>query len=229
MKKNNLKRFIIFFLFIGLVFLFRYLKIGNYISLQGVKQNLDLLQQFVTQNYLLSIFGYIGFYIVVMAFAIPVAAVMTLTGGFLFGTFAGAFFANIGATLGCVVSFLMVRYALGQPMKQKYETRLVSFNKELKEHGHLYLFSSRLIIVFPPVLINILAGLANVSLITFFWTTLLGMLPGAFVYAFAGQQLHSINAVGDVLSFNVIMAVTLLLALSLIPVLVRFVKSLKAR
>jgi len=229
MNKTTVKRLVLLAVFVVFIFLFRFLNLGNYFSLEVVRQNMERLQTFVAQRYALSLVVYMFLYVAVMAFSIPVASVMTLTGGFLFGTVVGAVVADFGATVGCVISFLIVRYALGDPMRKKYGDRLATFNKELDTYGHFYLLSSRLIIVFPPFLINILAGLAHVRLVPFAWTTFVGMLPGAFVYAFAGTQLRTITSVRDVLSFNVVLAITLLLAISLIPVAVRVFRGMRQR
>jgi len=89
--------------------------------------------------------------VLVMAFSIPVAAVMTLTGGFLFGTLWGGLFANFGATLGSIGAFLMVRYAFASMMRVNYADRLQAFNKEVDQYGYLYLIAIRLVILFSTV------------------------------------------------------------------------------
>lgn len=227
--KKIVKRLIIFAVFVGVIVLLRYLNVVKYITLESVRQNITYLQEFVARNYLLSVSGYMFLYLIVMAFSMPVAAVMTITGGFLFGTIRGAVYANVGATLGSVVAFLLVRHTLGDAAQQRYKERLKTFNKEFASYGYLYLLSIRLIILFPPFVGNVLAGMANVSLTTFVWTTSIGMLPGAFVYAFAGQQIHTLKSVRDVLSTNVILAVSLLLILSLVPIIFRIIRGIRRK
>ena len=225
MKKKNLKRLAVLAGFVGIILLVRYLNVGQYINLAAVRHNLDTLELFVANNFSVAILGFIGLYILFMTFSIPVSAVMTLTGGFLFGTVVGALASNIGATLGSVVSFLIVRYALGAAMRERHSRRLEAFNREFDRHGYLYLLTIRLVVLFPPAVGNILAGLANVSLVTFLWTSSLGMLPGSFVFAFTGQQLRTIRSVRDVFSGKVLLAAALLALLSLIPMIFRVARS----
>ena len=224
MKQSTIKQIIVFSLFIALIVLLRYLNVGRHITLAAIQQHATYLKGLVNAHYPLSVAGYIVLYLLVMAFSIPVAAVMTITGGFLFGSVRGALFANFGATLGSIVAFLMVRYAFRSLMRERYGNRLKAFNKEFDQHGYLYMLTIRLVIVFPPFVGNVLAGLANVPLWTFAWTTLLGMMPGAFVYAFAGQQLHTLTSVRSILSANILLAVGLLVLLSLIPILFRIIR-----
>ena len=225
MKKKNLKRLAVLAGFIGIILLVRYLNIVQYINLATIRHNLDKLELFVAGHFSVAILGFIGLYIFFMTFSIPVSALMTLTGGFLFGTVVGALASNIGATLGSVVSFLIVRYALGAAMRERHSRRLEAFNREFDRHGYLYLLTIRLVVLFPPAVGNVLAGLANVSLVTFLWTSSLGMLPGSFVFAFTGQQLRTISSVRDIFSGNVLLAAALLALLSFIPMIFRVARS----
>ena len=227
MKKAYIKR-ILFLLFgVGLVLLLRYLDVGRYITLASVRDNATRLQDFVAHHYILALISYIIAYIFVAALALPFAAVMTITGGFLFGTVIGAGATNVGATIGCTAAFLFVRYVLGDMMQERYQVRLATFKKELDLYGHWYLLSIRFILVFPLLVGNILAGLANVSVVTFIWTTSLGIIPGSLIYSFAGQQIRTLRSVRDVLSYNVILAIGLLALLSFTPFIIRYIRSMR--
>lgn len=221
------KKIVLLSIFILAVVAFRYFNVQQYFSIASIKEHINLLQNIVTEHFFIAAFLFMALYAFVMAFSLPVAAVMTLTGGFLFGTFFGAVFSNIGATVGSIALFLAVRYLIGSAIKDRYKKRFKSFEKEVQKNGYLYLLSSRLIIVFPPFVLTILAGLANLSLMTFIWTTSLGMLPAAFIYAFAGRQLRFLHTPSDVLSFPVLLAVGLIFVVSLIPILLRHIKRSK--
>ncbi|MCK5632860.1 TVP38/TMEM64 family protein [bacterium] len=228
MKKKGLKRLVIVLFFVGIMIAFSQLNIENYFSLEALGKKAEILLSFVKHNYIISVFLYLILYSVIMALSLPVAGVMTIAGGFLFGSIKGALFANIGATIGSVILFLLVRFfSIKGDIKESYGKRLKNFVKEFESYGYMYLLSIRLIIVFPPFVATVLAGLADVSLKTFIWTTSLGMIPGSLVYAFAGRQLSTLRSVQDVLSFNVIVAITLLFVLSIIPLVVRFIRHKK--
>jgi len=161
-----------------------------------------------------------AFYIIVTALSIPGAAILSLAAGFLFG-FTGIIYVNIGASGGAILAFLTARYLVGDWLQKRYSGRLVSFNKEMAENGYHYLLTLRFIPLFPFFLVNILAGLTRVPLATFAWTTVVGILPGSFVYIYTGRQLGIIEKPGDIFSCPMILAFVLLGLLVLSPVLIR--------
>lgn len=216
------KRLILGLLFIGALIAIRLTGIGEYFTLEQVKLQRDMLGRLVETQYAWSAFVYISVFTLGVAFFLPVAMVLTLAGGFLFGFPWGILYANIGGTLGSIVSFLMVRYLLGEGLQERYASRLVGFNKAMHEQGSLYLLFIHFIFVIPFFMINTLAGLTRVSLWTFIWTTSLGILPGQFVYTFTGQQLSDINSVQDVFSGGVLVALCLLAFLGMVPMFIKF-------
>ena len=187
------------------------------------------LQQVVERNYLLSVGGYIVIYIVVVAFSIPGATILTLGGGFLFGTLWGAIYVNAGATIGATLAFLFCRYVAGEWVQNKYQDKLTTFNRELLKNGYRYLLALRFIPVFPFFLINIFAGLTRIPLRTFIWTTSIGIFPGSLVYAFAGSQLGDIQSVEDIFSARIAVAFSLLAFLVLFPVIVNYFKGKRVK
>ena len=129
---------------------------------------------FVHDRYILSLFLFISLYIIATAFSIPGDIILTLAGGFLFGIAVATVIVNIGATAGAVLAFLSARYLVGDRLQEKYQGQLNRFNEELNLNGPRYLLTLRFIPVFPFFLINFLAGLTNIPLRTFVWTTSVG-------------------------------------------------------
>lgn len=193
----------------------------HYLTFDQLKMNRLVLQQTVLHNYFIAIASFIGMYIVFAACALPGAFILTLAGGFLFGTFWGALYANIGATIGATCAFLMVRYLVGNFVQDRYKNQLSNFNAAIDRYGPNYLLSMRFIALIPFFIINILAAFTDISLWTFIWTTSIGITPGALVYAFAGQQIAYIESPSDIFSVKIIMAFFLLALLALVPVIVR--------
>ena len=198
-----------------------YFFLAEHLTFAAIKAHQQQLQAFVASHYVLAIAAYVLSYTLVAALSLPIAALFTLLGGALFGVALGTLYAVIGATSGATLSFLGVRYLFGEQLQQRYEKQLAHFNKELEQQGIFYLLSLRLFAVIPFFLINILAGLTNVSVRTFVLTTLVGIIPGAFVYAYAGQRLASLESMKDIVSPQVIIAFVLLGLLALVPVLIR--------
>jgi len=202
------------------VVLVRILGLDHLLSLETFRQYRQELIAFTAQYYVPTVGVFIGVYILVVALSIPGATVLTLSAGFLFG-FWGVLFVNIGATAGAVLAFLAARYFLGDWIQQRYGERLSAFNREIEVNGYNYLLTLRFIPLFPFFLINIFAGLTRVPLGTFAWTTMVGILPGSFVYIYTGRELGVIEKPGDILSWQLLLAFALLGLLVLSPVLVK--------
>lgn len=224
MKASKKKRIIFLVLILAVIAIIRFAGVDKNLTFENLQEHKFYLQQIVEDNYALSVVGYILFYIVVVAFSVPGAIILTLSGGFLFGTILGAIYVNVGATTGAALAFLFFRYLAGEWVQNKYKDKLDKFNRELSENGYRYLLALRLIPVFPFFLINICAGLTKIPLRTFVWTTSLGILPGSLVYAFAGSQLSTIESVEDIFSAKIVSAFVLLALFVVFPVLFNYVK-----
>ena len=199
----------------------------DWLTLAYIQERVDLLVTFIHQRYWYAVILYIFSYIIVAALSIPIAALATITGGYLFGTVLGALFTNIGATIGATVIFLIVRYSIGEYIQERFAKQLMQFNQLFNQYGANFLLMARFIVLFPFFLVNMLAGLTRVSVGTFIWTTAVGILPASLVYSFAGRQFKEIKRVEDIFSWNVIMAFTGLALLLLIPVIARHLKKIR--
>jgi uncharacterized membrane protein YdjX (TVP38/TMEM64 family) len=219
------KRNILFLiLFIAAIVLIRFSPLGSILTFENLRTHRDELAAVVQERYWLSVMIYIAVYVLAAALSIPGAVILTLGGGLLFGTVAATVYVNIGATAGAVLAFLSARYLLGNRLQEKYHDQLGRFNGEIEKNGTNYLLTLRFIPVFPFFLINFLSGLTKIPLRTFLWTTSLGIIPGTAVYAFAGRQLGSINALSEVLSRKVIAAFVVLALFALVPVVLKRIK-----
>ncbi len=158
-------------------------------------------------------------YVLITALSIPGAAVLTLAGGALFGLLAGTILVSFASTLGATLAFLVARFVAREPLKARYGERLKRIDAGIDRDGGFYLFTLRLVPVFPFFLINLLAGLTSLRSFTFYWVSQLGMLPGTIVYVFAGTQLARIDSPADVLSPGLLAAFALL---GLLPLLMRW-------
>ncbi len=194
---------------------------SKYLSLEAIKSNAEGLKGKVEQNYMYSVFIFLGISTALIAFTLPVTAPMGVVGGFLFGLAQGVLYCMISVLVGTAISFLVVRYALSHIMHNQYGQQLASFNERMKVYGHSYLITLQLLTVVPYFVINTLAALAGVSFLTFMWTTALGSLPIITIYAFAGRQLYMIHSWQDILSTEMLLLLLLLAGLALIPMVVR--------
>jgi len=200
---------------------FFYFDLGHYLSLDALKANRDNLLQYTTAHYEIAVAVFIFVYILQTAFSLPGGAVLTLTGGFLFGSLMGTLIVNVGATAGATLAFLASRYLLHDWVEQKFGDRLGPIQAGFAQNAFSYLMTLRLIPAFPFFLVNLVSGLTRVSLGTYVLATSIGIIPGSFVFAFAGRQLGTINSLSEIASPPVLLAFTLLGLLALMPVAYR--------
>ncbi len=197
---------------------FFYLDLGKFLSLTALKENRDSLLAFTDANFPAAVTIFIGTYILVTGLSLPGAVILTLAGGFVFGAGWAILFINLGATTGATLAFLTARYVLRDAVEQKFGARLGPFQEGFAKNAFSYLLTLRLIPLFPFFVVNLVSGLTRVNVGTYILATAIGIIPGSFVYAYAGRQLGTINSLKEIASPNVIGAFVLLGLLALIPV-----------
>lgn len=184
-------------LLIGLFFVF---DLERFFGLEMLKESRDDLQQLYQARPFFVIGIYSLAYIVMAALSLPGAAVMSLAGGAMFGLWVGVPVVLVSATIGATLAFWAARYVLRDVVVRRFGSRLKTIDAGLGRDGAFYLFSLRLVPVFPFFLINILMGLTAIRTRIFFGASLVGMLAGTAVYVNAGTQLAAIDSLSDVLS-----------------------------
>lgn len=209
-------------IFVGLsLAAFFYFDLGQYLSLDGLKSNRARLLAFTEANYPVAVAMFVLGYCVVVGLSLPGGAIMTLAGGFLFGSLLGTLYVNVGATVGATLAFLVARYLLREWVEQKFGSRLDAIQQGFARNAFSYLMTLRLIPLFPFFLVNMVSGLTRVNVGTYMAATSLGIIPGSFVFAYAGRQLGTISSLKEIASPNVLLAFTLLGLLALVPILYR--------
>jgi uncharacterized membrane protein YdjX (TVP38/TMEM64 family) len=212
------KKLIMLGVVIVLIALFFYFDLPNYLNLEYLKESQNRFQQ-LYQQHLMAVIGiYAAIYIIVTALSLPGAAVMTLAGGALFGLLVGTVVVSFASTIGAACAFLASRFFLRDWVQGRFGDRLKTVNEGIEREGAFYLFSLRLIPVFPFFIINLLMGLTTMPVATFFWVSQLGMLPATAVYVNAGSELAKIDSLGTILSPGLIGSFALL---GLFPITVK--------
>jgi uncharacterized membrane protein YdjX (TVP38/TMEM64 family) len=200
-----------------------YLGLYEYFSLSALQSNRAYLEEAVKANYIKAVLIFIAVYTAVISFGMPGVPPLTLVGGFLFGFLPCIMYASISTTIGTTISFLVIRYVLGNLIRGKYAQKLDRFNEKIASHGTAsYLLTMQLMGVIPYFVINVLAALTNVSLATFVWTTFVGSLPILGIYAFAGGQLYTVESVRDIFSPSIIALLVVLILVALMPLFLKF-------
>ena len=207
--------------------LFFVFDLQRFATLDTLRDNRAALSQWVAAHYLLAIVIFIGAYALMAAFSLPGALAATLTGGFLFGTWVGGAATVIGATLGASILFIAARSAFADLLRAKAGPAIARMEEGFKKDAFNYLLFLRLVPVFPFWLVNLAPAFLGVPLRTFFVATLLGIIPGTFVFASLGAGLGVIFDAGGTPDLGllrqpqVIGPLLALAALSLVPILYR--------
>jgi len=203
------------------------LGLHQHLTLDVLRDHRHSLITFANANFLAATLSYVGLYILVVAFSLPGATVLTLAGGFLFGVAVGGTLAVVGATLGATALFAIAKGAIGDSLRRRAGPFLLRMEAGFHANAFSYLLFLRLVPAFPFWVVNLVPALLGVSVGTFVAATLLGILPGTFIFASFGSGLGDIfEADGDV-SLSSLLSPTLLWGLAglgflaLLPIAIR--------
>ncbi|MEM1434967.1 MAG: TVP38/TMEM64 family protein [Pseudomonadota bacterium] len=202
---------------------FFYFDVGRFLNLEALQAARASLSDWVAGNPLLSRGGFFLVYVLAAAFSLPGAAILTLAAGALFGLWWGFALVSFASAIGATLAMLIARKIVGEWVQQRYQAQLAKINAGLERDGGFYLFSLRMVPLFPFFVINLVMGLTRMGTWPFYWISQIGMVPGTLVFVFAGTQLAEIESIGDVLSPGLIAAFTLL---GLFPVAARMLMSM---
>lgn len=209
-KRGNGVRLALLLLLVGGLVWAWWAGVTDVLTLQNLRARQAELAARVARDPWSAAATFFAVYVAVTAASIPGAAVLTLAAGALFGVARGLVLVSFASAIGASLAFLSARFVLRDALRARYRERLARIDDGLARDGARYLFTLRLVPVFPFFLVNMLTGLTAMSLGTFYWVSQLGMLPGTLAYVYAGTQLAEVASVRDVLSPGLIGAFVLL-------------------
>lgn len=228
MPMNILKRFIPIFVLLLLLLIVYFFGIGEYLTFDYLKANRIELLSIVEKFPVLSPITYILFYAFTVSIAFPVAAFLSILGGFLFDAILGTIYAVIGATFGAIILFFAVKYAFGEELKKKLGKIYEQIERGFQKNGTWYLLFLRFIpLIFPFWAVNIASAVLRISFLTYFWTTLVGSIPSSFIYAEVGAGLgaifdeHKRFSLEGIFNWKIRIALILLAILALTPICIK--------
>lgn len=210
--------------------LFFALGLQRYATLDVLRDHREALAAWVAAHRLLAMLVYMGLYTVIVAFSLPAALPATLAGGFLFGTLVGGTLTVVSATLGATVIFIAAKSALGDLLRARAGSAIGRMEEGFRENAFSYLLVLRLVPVFPFFLVNLAPAFLGVGLTTYVVATLIGIVPGTFVFASLGNGLGAVFDAGRtpdlglIFEPQVIGPILALAALALVPVFYRRLK-----
>lgn len=195
---------------LGAIALFYAMGGPQYISLDTLHAQQALWKDTIARHPLPSMVVFMLLYIVITALSLPIALVMTLLAGALFGLVAGTVIASFSSAIGATLAMLAARYVLRDNLQNRYGQHLQPINAGFQNEGAFYLFALRLVPVVPFFLVNILMGLLPIKPLTFAWVSQLGMLPTTVVYVYTGTTLANLASFNDILSPPLLAALAML-------------------
>jgi uncharacterized membrane protein YdjX (TVP38/TMEM64 family) len=205
---------------------FLFSPLGDWLSIDKLKESRDLLQYLVETRPVLCAAGFFLLCVVATAACFPAAPVLGITAGALFGLWPGLLLVLVASSIGSTIAFLDSRYLLREWVKRRFARRIGPIDRGMERHGALYLLMLRFNPIVPYWLVNLAMGVTAIGLKTYVALTPAGLMPATFLYVNAGTQLATIDSARDVFSPGVLLA---LLLLSLFPLVVRLAGALVGR
>ena len=193
-------RIVLLIVVLALIASFFVFDLQQFFTLDFVRAQRSAIDGFQAQNPALLMVGFFLLYVAVMALALPVAALLTLAAGALFGLWTGVLIVSFASTIGATLAFLFARYLFRDAVRSRFARQLAAIDRGMAKDGAFYLFALRLVPAFPPAAINLAMSVTPVRTWTFYWVSQLGMLFGTVVYVNAGLQLWQLDSLAGVLS-----------------------------
>jgi dihydrolipoamide dehydrogenase len=194
----------------ALITLFFIFDLQDYLTLETLKAQQAAIQTYRSSHPGLAVVIYSLIYIAVTGLSLPGATLLTLAGGAVFGLFWGTLIVSFSSSIGATLAFLAARFLFRDQVKARFGDRLNVINKGVDKDGALYLFTLRLVPIFPFFVINLAMGLTTLNTKTFYWVSQIGMLAGTVVYVNAGTQLGKLESLSGILSPGLIGSFALL-------------------
>ena len=179
---------------------FFYFDLGQYLTLDTLKVQQSVIENYRATNPVLVVAAYALAYIAMTGLSLPGATILTLAGGAVFGLLWGTLIVSFASTIGATLAFLAARFLFRDGVKSKFGDRLQAIDEGVAREGGFYLFTLRLVPVFPFFMINLLMGLSKMKIGTFYIVSQIGMLAGTAVFVNAGTQLGKIDSLAGILS-----------------------------
>ena len=222
----NKTKILLVIIIIAVIASYVFFDLGRFLTLSFIQSQLSEIQQFRDENFGLTALLYFTAYIAITALSIPGAVIVTLLGGAIFGVLWGTLIVSFASSIGATLAFLVSRLLLRDWVQSKFGHYLAPINRGVEKDGSFYLFSIRMVPLFPFFIVNLLMGLTPISVGSFYIVSQIGMLVGTAVYVNAGSELAQITSLSGLVSPSVILSFVLL---GLFPLAAKFIVGLIKR
>ena len=216
----NKTKLILVALLVIAVFGYITLDLGQYLTLEYAQSQLSNIQDYKNENFAQTAVIYFIGYVIATGLSIPGAIIITLLGGAIFGLFWGTLLVSFASSIGATLAFLASRVLLRDWVQRRFGDYLAPLNKGIEKDGSFYLFSIRMVPLFPFFVVNLLMGLTAIRTTSFYLASQAGMLIGTAVYVNAGSELSQISSLSGLVSPPVLGSLVLLGVFPLIAKLI---------
>jgi uncharacterized membrane protein YdjX (TVP38/TMEM64 family) len=222
----NKTKILLVIIIIAVIASYIFFDLGRFLTLDFIQSQLSEIQQFRDENFGLTALLYFTAYVAITALSIPGAVIVTLLGGAIFGVLWGTLIVSFASSIGATLAFLVSRLLLRDWVQSKFGHYLGPINRGVEKDGNFYLFSIRMVPLFPFFMVNLLMGLTPISVGSFYIVSQIGMLVGTAVYVNAGSELAQITSLSGLVSPSVILSFVLL---GIFPLAAKFIVGLIQR
>ena len=184
--------------------------LGQYFTLQYAQSQITTLQDFRDENFTLAALVYFAVYVLISAASLPGALIFTLLGGAIFGLLWGTLLVSFASSIGATFSFLISRTLLREYVQSRFGDYLAPINRGIEKDGSFYLFSIRMVPLFPFFMVNLVMGLTPINVVSFYFASQIGMLLGTLVYVNAGSELAQITSLSGLVRAPVLFSLVML-------------------
>lgn len=228
-SRSTLMRFLPLGIVVAILVAGYFSGLGSYLSLESLQQNKEAINAFVGNNFVLAVAIYMLVYIAAVAVSFPGASILTIAGGAIFGWVVGGFATVVAATIGASIIFMVAKTSLGDMLAAKAGPRMQKLREGFQADAFNYLLTLRLAPVVPFWITNLAPAFFGMDLVRYAVATFLGIIPGTFAYTFIGQQVGlAVESGGSDLTTKVALGLGALAVASVIPLIVKRVRSKKA-
>ena len=210
MFDKKIIRLSLVFVFVALVVCFFVFDLQQYLSFDYLRTQHEQFRNYQQQHPILTAVFYFAIYVLVTALSLPGALVMTVAGGAIFGVIYGTILVSFASTIGATLAFLAARFVLQDFVQKRFADKLKAINTGMDNNGIFYLFTLRLVPIFPFFMINMVMGLTKIKTWHFFVVSQVAMFLGTVLYVNAGSQIAQLDSLAGILSWQLLLSFTLL-------------------
>ena len=210
MKASVASRIVVFAVIAALVAVFFAFDLQQYLTLDYFREQRQAVEALKRENFWLVAGVFFALYVVIIALALPAAALLTLIAGALFNFWLGVVLVSFASSIGATLTFVIARYLFQNAVRTRFSRQLAVVDRGMEKDGAFYLFAMRLVPVLPFFAINLAMSVTPIRVWTFYWVSQLGMLAATAVFVNAGAQLGQLESPAGILSWELIGAFALL-------------------